>query len=433
MTAATDHATPCAALPAQEQQPQKPVRRRHVFYLEGYDPQGVPGYYGLFKREFARFLQLWPVKGTLGPAETNPDGITGRWRIETEGPNWRVETTYDFLRWDDIILRDMARSGWLRPFRVFSNFLGFTVNGTAARIFNAYWRFGCFFCYPVLVLILTILLAVVVGRMTAEIASGHSGEAAAILLGLLVACVVYAVAARAAQKWFVIQLSEMWLFVRDHLRGRRPEMDLRIDAFAERIVTAIHAAEADEVVLVSHSCGGFIAPDVLARMFARDPFIADHGPRLVWMSIGSIMPAAALHPAGAHLRRELARLACDDRLTWIECQAWDDFVNVWTFDPVVRLALPLEGPRRNPLMIDVPFREVLYKQTYLRFRVNFFRMHFQFIMANDRRAAYDYFMMLCGPAPLTTWALDDAISRFGSDGAYAAPLTAPDGAAATSA
>ena len=27
------------------------------------------------------------------------------------------------------------------------------------------------------------------------------------------------------------------------------------------------------------------------------------------------------------------------------------------------------------------------------------RLHYQFVMANERRTAYDYFMMVCGPIP----------------------------------
>jgi hypothetical protein len=27
------------------------------------------------------------------------------------------------------------------------------------------------------------------------------------------------------------------------------------------------------------------------------------------------------------------------------------------------------------------------------------RLHYQFVMANERRTVYDYFMLICGPAP----------------------------------
>ncbi len=41
---------------------------------------------------------------------------------------------------------------------------------------------------------------------------------------------------------------------------------------------------------------------------------------------------------------------------------------------------------------------------YRRLRWRFFRMHFQFIYASDRRAPYDYAMLVTGPAPIEAWA-----------------------------
>jgi hypothetical protein len=52
-----------------------------------------------------------------------------------------------------------------------------------------------------------------------------------------------------------------------------------------------------------------------------------------------------------------------------------------------------------------------------RLRYNFFRRHYQLIMANDRRAPYDYFMLICGPIPVVTWAkrADPLFRTFGPD------------------
>ena len=41
----------------QDRQDMLLIRRRHVLYVEGYDPQGAEGYHNLFSRSFRRFLK----------------------------------------------------------------------------------------------------------------------------------------------------------------------------------------------------------------------------------------------------------------------------------------------------------------------------------------------------------------------------------------
>ena len=79
-------------------------------------------------------------------------------------------------------------------------------------------------------------------------------------------------------------------------------------------------------------------------------------------------------------------------------------MNFWDFDPVAGIGAEVGAARCNPLVWKLRFRDMLSPQFYKRLRFNFFRMHYQFIMANDRRAPYDYFMLMCGPVAVATWA-----------------------------
>ena len=51
--------------------------------------------------------------------------------------------------------------------------------------------------------------------------------------------------------------------------------------------------------------------------------------------------------------------------------------------------------------MPVRFRDIVKPDHYKKFRWQFFRMHFQFVMANEQPNAYDFFMIVCGPVPLT--------------------------------
>ncbi|MBN8937759.1 MAG: hypothetical protein J0I13_16090, partial [Rhizobiales bacterium] len=83
------------------------IRRRHVLYVEGYDPQGAEGYHNLFSRSFRRFLKNWPLQTTIGDLQIDSDDLA-HWTVEAAGPNWQVSTRYDFLRQEQMIRANMA-------------------------------------------------------------------------------------------------------------------------------------------------------------------------------------------------------------------------------------------------------------------------------------------------------------------------------------
>ena len=83
---------------------------------------------------------------------------------------------------------------------------------------------------------------------------------------------------------------------------------------------------------------------------------------------------------------------------------------------MAEMALPTEN---EPTVRLVEFSRMLERAMYRRIRLRFYRLHCQFISGNDKRALYDYFMLVCGPisARSQTLAADGAISMIGEDGA----------------
>jgi len=80
------------------------------------------------------------------------------------------------------------------------------------------------------------------------------------------------------------------------------------------------------------------------------------------------------------------------------------------------LGLPETG---RPVVRIVRFREMLDPARYRRIQRSFFRLHRQFVSANDRRTPYDYFMLVCGPLSIESqvrWPYG-AAGAIGLDGA----------------
>jgi hypothetical protein len=98
-------------------------------------------------------------------------------------------------------------------------------------------------------------------------------------------------------------------------------------------------------------------------------------------------------------------------------------MNFWEFDPVAGVGVDVGSDRCNPLVWQIRFRDVVSPEFYQRMRRSFFRLHFQFIMAGDQRAKYDYFMFVCGPVSVAEWASRgrEVLAAFSPEGEYRQP------------
>jgi pimeloyl-ACP methyl ester carboxylesterase len=181
----------------------------------------------------------------------------------------------------------------------------------------------------------------------------------------------------------------------------RPEWDLRIDRFAQHLVKVARATDAEEIVIVGHSSGSFLSTEMLARALKLDPALGRHGPRIVLLTIGGNFPIVGFHAVSKQFREHLRTLAVEPSIDWIDCQARKDVMNFYQFDPIAGHGIDAGSARRNPRVVAVRFRDIVGPEHYEKFRWQFFRVHFQFVMANEQPNAYDFFMIVCGPVPLS--------------------------------
>jgi pimeloyl-ACP methyl ester carboxylesterase len=182
---------------------------------------------------------------------------------------------------------------------------------------------------------------------------------------------------------------------------QRPDWDQRLDRFAQHLVEVARESGADEIVIVGHSSGSFLGTELLARALQRDPALGRHGPRIVLLTIGGNFPIVGFHAASGEFRGHLRQLATEPSIDWIDCQARKDVMNFYQLDPISSHGIDVGADRRNPVIVPVRFRDIVKPEHYDSFRWQFFRVHFQFVMANERPDAYDFFMIVCGPVPLS--------------------------------
>lgn len=381
------------------------VRRRHVIYVGGYEPRGAAGYYRLLERECDRFRRVWPVSLSIKPIDLEAEDFA-RWLLDVRGSNWRVSTTYDFLRLEKFIRSDLAEPvirqiphslGWV---------VGDLVSGALLRIFRASWRFGLHLLVVQLVLLFWLALAAAIGATAGYFAISHFGLSMplGIVTSLAMALVSYLALQPIARRWGAIQIPSCWVTLRRFARGSATWLDQAIDIGAQRLIAVALANAADEIVVVGHSAGCVIASAVMARALERDPELGRRGTRLVLLTLGSVVPAVALHPAAQRMRDIVARLAVEPAAAWVDCQFRKDVMAFINFDTVEGVGVDAGARRRNPLTWRVPFKDMLSPEGYRRLRWKFFRVHFQYIMASERPCAYDYILLIGGPMAIAEWA-----------------------------
>jgi pimeloyl-ACP methyl ester carboxylesterase len=210
-------------------------------------------------------------------------------------------------------------------------------------------------------------------------------------------------------------LLDDWIFSRDYIRRGNRVLQERLDRIARTIATEMERGRA-EIVVVGHSLGAVLAIDLLDRVLARNPGIGRGASRLALLSVGSSILKIGLHRRALRFRAALERVGLAGGVFWAEYQALTDVMNFYKSDPIATLGLK---PCSKPLVRVVRISQMLELDTYRRVRRNFYRVHCQFVSGNDRRAAYDYFMLLCGPLPVERQARspDGAVSAFSEDGA----------------
>ena len=396
------------------------IRRRHVFYVEGYDPRGAEGYHRLFARELARFTKTWGIEAELSDLVVDSDDVA-HWTVAAKAPNWKTFTRYEFVRFEHVVTAAARRPMVRQILRTLHWMFDDVASGALWRTVRAAWRFA---------LHLMVLQAPLLGWLALTILAGCGAGIAiarvtgSVAIGLLTAGVVwaglFALLRPLADRSVLLQVANGWPVMRDFARGRPSGYDRPVEAFAQQLVAVARASEADEILIIGHSAGGLTAPIVATRALDLDQDLGSHGPRVTLVTVGSLFPAFALHPAAERMRAAVRRLAVEPNVRWVDCQARKDIMNFWDFDPVAGVGVEVSGARTNPIVWPVRLRDMLTDAAYDRVRGSQFRMHYQYVMANDRRAPYDYFMLVCGPVPATEWAVDPdgVVKRFGERAAY---------------
>ena len=375
------------------------IRTRRVHYISGFDPRGAAHYHRLYRDEAAKQLAWLDASGIEVGDRRRVDRRQSRWPVVGRWKDRRVDTDYRFMAWDDIVRKHWERSRTRLLTRVLRNYPAYFATGGLARARTtsrgAYYTGMLPLAYQSLML-LTVLLALLLGWGLGTLAGAPT---AGLVAGVVLASGSVFGGLRLADRIGLFWLIRIWQFVFDWGTRGIPGLEERIREIADAIVTAQRQEPVDEVLIVGHSIGSIIAVAVAARLLDENGKLPDFlAQRTALMTLGQCIPWLTCMPGAASFRADLEHLARSDALPWLDVSGPTDPLGYFNVDPVAEAGIS-GAPAAHPLLVTARFFRMFHRDTYTRLRRNKLRLHFQYLMASELPADYDYFGITAGSEP----------------------------------
>lgn len=370
-----------------------PEFRRRVFYIPGYDPVHARRYRELYRKESAEQAR---ISGYL--IDLKPKSVKGSygWQVSAVIDNQPCAAEVEVLVWSDIVKTSMERGipgTYLQLIRTAWAYLG---TGALFRLMKLRGGPMVAALYPIIVLLLQLLAALILGGGLGLLAGWLSHWAISLVAGAAVAWAVLSAFKRWDNRILAYYLMHDYAYSAQSRGANPPELEARMAEFRARIAAAL-AEDVDEVLVVGHSSGAHLAVSILSDLIREG--LPSRRPALALLTLGQVVPMVSFLPEARRLRRDLAYLSARDELTWVDVTAPGDGCAFALCDPVSVTGVAPEG-KRWPLVLSAAFSQSLSPERWQLLRRQYFRLHFQYLCAFDRPGHYDYFQITAGPLTL---------------------------------
>lgn len=393
------------------------VRRRQVFFLSGFDPKGASYYHRLYAEGAGAQAATTGHAYEVGPRLRTDQAQVQQWQI-----SWRasaaesaepVQTTFEFLAWDDLVRahwpRGIAGVAWGS---VLAYVAALSSGMSLVRVWKQSRRTLIALAYPAVLWLLAIVLGAALGALAAQLAlqldavkpwAPASRSALVWGLGVAAFATVWWGALRLEQKIHTSWLLRIYRFADLWASGQLPDMEQRLDAMAQRVHACLQRDDADEVLIVGYSVGSMLAVSVTARVLAlcerQGQDVAAAAQRLSLLTLGQCIPLLGLMPRARQFRSELQTLAAQPALCWTDYSSPTDWGSFALVDPlqICRIGPPAGQPGLVPRMRSPRFHTLFAPEDYVQLRQSKRRMHLQYLMAAPLVGDYDYFLITAGP------------------------------------
>lgn len=367
---------------------------RLVLYVPGFDPMPPRRYRELYRRESRKQAAICGYDLAM---ERLDDAAGFGWATRARFPGAEAQARVEVLVWADLVQASM-QAGILGTYGQMLRVAWIYVRSGALRRLMRLRRGPVLAAlYPIAVLLAQLLAALLTGGLIGWGIAALTGTGwLAALAGLAAVWAVLALARSQDHRLFAYYLMQDYAFTAS-LRGAYPlVLEDRLSRFTDRLSGAL-AEDWDEVLVVGHSSGAYLAVSILADLIRRG--VPPNGPALSLLTLGHVVPMASFLPQAQRLRADLAFLSERPDLFWLDVTAPGDPCSFALCDPVAVTGVAGPG-QRWPLVLSAAFTQTLSPQQQRALRWRWFRLHLQYLCAFNRPGDYDYFAITAGPLPL---------------------------------
>lgn len=370
------------------------VATRVVLHFPGFEPLDAKAHYARYVRSAHQSAKVWGLALQIGPLCQNE--MASSFDIDCSAPSGQTSSRIFILDHNQLVQRLIRRPLPQRLFSGFHSAAQVIWQGGGSAYFRHAWRFGLFFVFPFLLVLLAAAASLVIAASPSLLGLSPWGFLGSVPLatyffnGLFLPF---------SKKLHTLHLFADWELAVAMANLDDADVTRWLDRCKDAVRTAINE-DADEYLISSHSMGSSVATHVIGMLLEEEPG-AFEGKRVVFTTLGGAVLQCALLKPAVTMRAHVGRIARAKEVFWLEVHCLTDVIHFYK-SRVVALAGHADAPQAHVTAIRM--RHMLTPQHYRKIRRDFLRVHRQYVLGSDLRSAFDFTLMTAGPLPASSFA-----------------------------
>lgn len=368
---------------------------RRVYYISGFDPRGARFYHRLFREESKKSTVLSGASIQTGKRKVLDHDIT-QWQVDSTWCKDTYKIDYRFMTWDDVMKSYWISNVWMLILKSIPMYF----NHIRIRLFPKFKKAGRgpYFCsiYPLVFCSLSLLISASVGLLIYMLMFWLLGQVLlAAILSFAAAYFLIQYAMRLGENLSVWWILQTYYFISQWSEKPLPELQSKMQQFAERIIQDQSENPVDHIVLVGHCVGSMLAVEVTSKILnlKHDNLKG----KFSVLTLGQCIPYLSYAPKAIHFRQALQKFANNKVFPWFDMGAIADPLCFQQVNPAMAEGIT-QVDKTIPFRFTVRPYKMFTAEKYKALKKNKLHMHFQYLMAADIKTDFDYFEIVTGPA-----------------------------------